>query len=110
MTRPLSWRQLGSEEETASESVEQKEAPKADDTPRDDAVFACIRTMDGPTYIRKSSVVIFRLIEKSFQMHKCDHEYILDNVVLNGNGGLSSFEYKIPNEEEFRKYAEQMNS
>ena len=110
MTRPISWRQIGSDEETPSEPVEQKEVPKADTTPRDDAAFACIRTMDGPTYIRKSSVVVFRLIEKPAQMHKSNHEFILDNVVLNGNGGLSSFEYKIPSEKDFNKFAEQMNS
>ena len=111
MDRPLSsWRQPDSDEESPSEPVEQKEAPKADAAPHDDAAFACIRTTDGPAYIRKSSVVIFRLIEKRSQMHTCDNEYILDNVVLNGNGGLSSFEYKIPSEEDFNKYAEQMNS
>lgn len=43
-------------------------------------------------------------------MHSGRYEYVVDNTVLNGNGGLSSFEYKIPSEEDFNKYAEQMNS
>lgn len=47
MDRPLSsWRQPDSEEESPSEPVEQKEAPKADAAPHDDAAFACLMTTD----------------------------------------------------------------
>lgn len=85
---------------------EQKQEPQP---PKPSPAFACLQTADGPIFVRKSSVVIFRLIDTTIN---CSHskKSTVPITVVNGNGGLSSFDYHINDKSHFDKFVEEMNS
>lgn len=85
---------------------EQKQEPQP---PKPSPAFACLQTVDGPIFVRKSSVVIFRLLDTTINsVH--NKKSTVPITVVNGNGGLSSFDYHINDKSHFDKFVEEMNS
>jgi hypothetical protein len=85
---------------------EQKQEPQP---PKPSPAFACLQTSDGPIFVRKSSVVIFRLLDTTINSVHIKKSTVPITIV-NGNGGLSSFDYHINDKSHFDKFVEEMNS
>ena len=93
-------------EKAAPEEQKQKQEPQP---PKPSPAFACLQTADGPIFVRKSSVVIFRLIDTTINSVHIKKSTVPITIV-NGNGGLSSFDYHINDKSHFDKFVEEMNS
>lgn len=108
MEKTLSWSRPDNEDDdNNAQETPAKTAPE-EQKQQPTKPFACLQTVDGPMFVRKSSVVIFRLIDSTTNC-VCLNKCTVPITVVNENGGLSTFNYTINDKSHFDKFVEEMN-
>ena len=116
MEKKVSWCRPDSEDaDNNAQETPEKAAPEEKkqepQPPKPSPAFACLQTSDGPIFVRKSSVVIFRLLDTNSNVSESYRKKsTVPITIVNGHGGLSSFDYHINDKSQFDKVVEEMNS